>query len=164
MTGHLPNTTGVDLAEEEIDQDGHCPQEGVVFPIAHGIELLGSDRRARALRRRPRPLSRTVSHGSDECGEEETGLRRRAAWAATEGEAFPSRVLWLLEPGDAEREFIPVSRAKELGSRLQCLAVRRCSCGVYDTSNRCVGVSLRRGCVWYRGPGCGKAGTASSSR
>lgn len=31
----------MDLAEEEIDKDGHEPQEGVIFPVAHGVELGG---------------------------------------------------------------------------------------------------------------------------
>lgn len=41
----------MDLTEEKIDKDGHEPQEGVVFPVAHGVELGGRLWRAGALGR-----------------------------------------------------------------------------------------------------------------
>lgn len=47
---HLPRTAGMDFTEEGIDQEGHGPQEGVVLPVAHGIELLDHLRRLCALR------------------------------------------------------------------------------------------------------------------
>lgn len=48
----LPRASRVNLAEEEVNEDGHEPLKGVIFPLAHGIQLGMGGRRARALGRR----------------------------------------------------------------------------------------------------------------
>ncbi len=47
---YLPRASRVDFAEEEVGEDGHDPEEGVVFPVAHRIELLMLGRMSRVLR------------------------------------------------------------------------------------------------------------------
>ena len=41
VTGHLPGTARVHLAEKEVDQDRHGPEKGVIFPVAYGGEVPG---------------------------------------------------------------------------------------------------------------------------
>lgn len=40
ILGHLPATPRVHFAEEKFDQDGKCPQEGIVDVFVHGRDGL----------------------------------------------------------------------------------------------------------------------------
>lgn len=40
ILGHLPATPGVDFAEEELDQNGEGPEEGIVDVFVHGRNRL----------------------------------------------------------------------------------------------------------------------------
>jgi len=54
----------VDLAKEEIGQDGHGGKKNIIFPVAHRIKILREHRRFGVLRRRHlRILSFGVGHG-----------------------------------------------------------------------------------------------------
>lgn len=72
----LPRSARVYFSKEGVGEDGHDPEEGVIFPIAHGVELLRTVLAARILRahaRRRNTLASRRSHVG--------GLIHAAVWA-----------------------------------------------------------------------------------
>lgn len=97
----LPGASGMDLTEEQIDKDGHEPQESVIFPVAHGVELGGRLWRAGALgwRRQTRARSRGGGRGGGivgrhvrSCSDGDPGQRCWCAfWWKRRGRRSPGR-------------------------------------------------------------------------
>lgn len=63
--GNLPGASRVNFTEEEVDEDTKNPEEEVVLPVHHGIELLWRGRVRHALRRRSGGRSSVVGHICD---------------------------------------------------------------------------------------------------
>jgi len=80
MAGYLPRSARVNFAEEQVDKDGHGPEEGVILPDTHRVELLGRCRVGGALGRsslsRLDILGLGIGHGDGDGGRGSNRLTR----------------------------------------------------------------------------------------